>query len=113
MLLPTDQYVLMPLPNGAKLEKKSDNLFNLIVPELQIFSVWLRPHVSSRVDVTPAGVIIEAVECRLDGRSVLVISDMVLYRILLSRKFFFMIIIQFYHTEFGWGVSAQRYNDLT
>jgi hypothetical protein len=86
MLLPTDQYVLMPLPNGAKLEKKSDNLFNLIVPELQIFSVWLRPHVVSRVDVTPAGVIIEAVECRLDGRSVLVISGIVLYRTLLSTK---------------------------
>lgn len=67
MQLPTDQYVLIPLPNNAKLEKKSDNLFSLRVPELQIFNVWLRPHVVSSVDVTPDGVIIEAVECRLDG----------------------------------------------
>ena len=67
MQLPTDQYVLIPLPNNAKLEKKSDNLFSLRVPELQIFNVWLRPHVVSSVDVTPEGVIIEAVECRLDG----------------------------------------------
>ena len=67
MQLPTDQYVLIPLPNNAKLEKKDEQHFTLLVPELQIFNVWLRPHVLSRVDVTPAGVIIEAVECRLDG----------------------------------------------
>ena len=69
MQLPTDQYVLIPLPNNAKLEKMSDNIFSLKVPELQIFNVWLRPHVVSRVDVTPDGVIIEAIECRLDGSS--------------------------------------------
>lgn len=67
MQLPTDQYVLIPLPNNAKLEKTSNGLFTLLVPELQIFNVWLRPHVVSSVDVTPSGVFIQAVECRLDG----------------------------------------------
>jgi len=67
MQLPTDQYVLIPLPNNAKLEKKSEDLFTLLVPELQLFNVWLRPHVVSKVKVTPDGVLIEAVECRLDG----------------------------------------------
>lgn len=67
MQLPTDQYVLIPLPNNAKLEKQSEHLFSLLVPELQLFNVWLRPHVVSRVEVTLDGVIIEAVECRLDG----------------------------------------------
>jgi hypothetical protein len=47
MQLPTDQYVLIPLPNNAKLEKKGENLFTLRVPELQIFNVWLRPHVGT------------------------------------------------------------------
>jgi hypothetical protein len=59
MQLPTDQYVLIPLPNNAKLEKTSEKLFTLRVPELQIFNVWLRPHVVSSVDVTPEGVVIE------------------------------------------------------
>jgi hypothetical protein len=59
MQLPTDQYVLIPLPNNAKLEKTSEKLFSLRVPELQIFNVWLRPHVVSSVDVTPEGVVIE------------------------------------------------------
>ena len=67
MQLPTDQYVLIPLPNKAKLEKTGEDLFTLHVPELQIFNVWLRPHVVSRVNVSPSGVTIEAVECRLDG----------------------------------------------
>mmetsp|Transcript_53688 Transcript_53688/g.78663 ORF Transcript_53688/g.78663 Transcript_53688/m.78663 type:complete len:268 (+) Transcript_53688:50-853(+) len=67
MQLPTDQYVLIPLPNNAKLEKQSEDLFTLLVPELQLFNVWLRPHVVSKVEVTPDGVLIEAVECRLDG----------------------------------------------
>lgn len=67
MQLPTDQYVLIPLPNNAKLKKASNGLFTLLVPELQIFNVWLRPHILSSVDVTPSGVLIEAVECRLDG----------------------------------------------
>ena len=59
MQLPTDQYVLIPLPNNAKLEKTSNGLFTLLVPELQIFNVWLRPHVVSSVDVTPSGVFIQ------------------------------------------------------
>jgi hypothetical protein len=67
MMLPTDQYALIPLPNNAKLEKQSENLFSLRVPELQIFNVWLRPHVVTSVDVTPDGVMIEAQQCRLDG----------------------------------------------
>lgn len=62
MQLPTDQYVLIPLPNNAKLEKKSNGLFTLLVPELQIFNVWMRPHVVSSVDVTPSGVLIEVRE---------------------------------------------------
>eukprot|EP00960_Hanusia_phi_P037960 753216-Hanusia_phi.AAC.6 len=63
-----DQYVLIPLPNKARLEKKDDHHFALrVVPELQIFNVWLRPYVVATVDITEEGVTISAKECKLEG----------------------------------------------
>lgn len=67
MALPTDQYVLIPLPNKAKLEKLDEGHFALRVPEIQIFNVWLRPYVVATVQVTEDGVIIEAQEAKIEG----------------------------------------------
>ncbi|EKX37995.1 hypothetical protein GUITHDRAFT_115755 [Guillardia theta CCMP2712] len=67
MKLPVDQYVLIPLPNKARLEKKDEHHFALRVPELQIFNVWLRPYVVATVDITEEGVTISAKECKLEG----------------------------------------------
>ena len=67
MQLPMDQYVLIPLPNKAKLERADNDHFKLLVPELQFFNVWVRPRLLARVQVTPQGVIIEASECKLEG----------------------------------------------
>jgi len=67
MALPVDQYVLIPLPNNAKLEKLDEEHFALRVPEIQIFNVWLRPYVVSTVQVTEEGVLIEAQEAKIEG----------------------------------------------
>lgn len=67
MSLPPEQYVLIPLPNNAKLERINGGNFRLKVQELQFLNVWVRPLCEAKVDVTKEGVIIEVTKCVLEG----------------------------------------------
>ena len=57
MTLPTDAYVLLPLPLGATLTRLpaaaggASNLFSLTVPRVQLFSLAVRPSIHVAVDV--------------------------------------------------------------
>jgi len=67
MMLPPEQYVLIPLPNKAKLDRIDSGNFRLRVPELQFLNVWVRPMCEASVDVTPNGVVINVTKCHLEG----------------------------------------------
>ena len=56
MTLPTDNYVLLPLPLGATLTRLppangASNLFALTIPRVQLFSLAVRPSIHVAVDV--------------------------------------------------------------
>ena len=58
MTLPTDAYVLLPLPLGATLTRLpvdeasgAANLFSLTIPRVQLFSLAVRPSIHVAVDV--------------------------------------------------------------
>jgi hypothetical protein len=57
MTLPTDNYVLLPLPLGATLtrlplsSRGESNLFALTIPRVQLFSLAVKPSIHVAVDV--------------------------------------------------------------
>ena len=60
MTLPTNAYVLLPLPLGATLTRLpavaggASNLFSLTIPRVQLFSLAVRPSIHVAVDVLAA-----------------------------------------------------------
>ncbi|KAK3276713.1 hypothetical protein CYMTET_15236 [Cymbomonas tetramitiformis] len=76
MILPVDQYVSLTLPLGAYLERlpRSDvALFQLVIPEMQFFSLVVKPVLLLTVQLLskdhPLGtcVFIEVQQCRVEG----------------------------------------------
>ena len=47
--LPVSQYVLIDLPLGGQLRRLSEDVFELTVPQLTLFGVWVQPLIRCRV----------------------------------------------------------------
>eukprot|EP00873_Tetraselmis_striata_P026357 jgi/Tetstr1/446621/TSEL_034145.t1 len=67
MRLPVSNYVNIPLPLDAKLERIDDDVFSLSAPKLQFFNLWVQPVVKTRVVSCEDMVQISAMECVLSG----------------------------------------------
>lgn len=49
MSLPVAQFVLIDVPLGGQLHRIGSNLFELIVPRLELFGVWVQPAITCTV----------------------------------------------------------------
>lgn len=45
MALPVSQFVLIDVPLGARLERLSDEIFEIVVPRLELFGIWVQPQI--------------------------------------------------------------------
>jgi len=67
MTLPVSQFVLIDLPLGGELVRQAGNIFQLTVPQMKFFDIWVKPiciiDVRSREDC----VTLDALECVVEG----------------------------------------------
>lgn len=49
MSLPVSQFVLVKVPLGAELKRVGPDLFELLVPRLEMFGLWVQPRVKCTV----------------------------------------------------------------
>lgn len=45
MALPVSQFVLIDVPLGGRLNRIGQDLFELIVPRLELFGLWVQPDI--------------------------------------------------------------------
>lgn len=69
MRLPVSQYVLMDVPLGGSLKRVGEDIFDVIVPHVRFFDLWVQPRVRCKVRLlnSPERVDIRCVQCILDG----------------------------------------------
>jgi hypothetical protein len=49
MRLPVSQFVLVKVPLGSTLRRIGSELFEIVVPKLELFGIWIQPRVKCTV----------------------------------------------------------------
>eukprot|EP00193_Tetraselmis_chui_P014604 CAMPEP_0177774842 /NCGR_PEP_ID=MMETSP0491_2-20121128/13754_1 /TAXON_ID=63592 /ORGANISM="Tetraselmis chuii, Strain PLY429" /LENGTH=255 /DNA_ID=CAMNT_0019293311 /DNA_START=133 /DNA_END=897 /DNA_ORIENTATION=+ len=100
MRLPVENYVNIKLPLGGKLERMGGEMFELVVPVVRFFNLWVQPVLVVRVCSVPDGVEISALDCRIDSSAEkeLRLTDAVQFTV---------------DTKFTWNDSPQAINSTS
>jgi hypothetical protein len=85
---------------GGKLERMGGEMFELVVPVVRFFNLWVQPVLVVRVCSVPDGVEISALDCRIDSSAEkeLRLTDAVQFTV---------------DTKFTWNDSPQAINSTS
>lgn len=91
MRLPVSQFVLVKVPLGSTLRRIGSELFEIVVPKLELFGIWIQPRVKCTVRSESENVDIQSVSLNIEG------SDLV-QKLRLNDRVEFDVHCRFTHT---------------